>query len=313
MCLTLCDFMNYSPQEFHGILQARILEWVAIPISRESSQPRDQIYPLSHQEKQRRFDFFLFCYRFSQARLPWQEVGLLLEGCACVCACSVSHVRLFGPMDYSLPGYSVNGISQAGILEWVALSCSRGSYWPRDQHDCPALAGGIFTAEPPGKSLCRVWLVPVESVLEDTVSSENPPGGCWMWFLSSGGWGCSQRTGSAVLLVAPDCSAGLSICAFDTSMPSWIAVLGAMILHWALWAEMSTQPLHTRESCLMGRLWGLSMKHPVSKWNSTQHKRSDKKLDFILLPRFYFYSQGIVDDCFITIQPHGILRAPTYL
>jgi len=34
--------MNYSPQEFHGILQARILEWVAIPISRESYQPRDQ-------------------------------------------------------------------------------------------------------------------------------------------------------------------------------------------------------------------------------------------------------------------------------
>ena len=27
---------------FHGILQARILEWVAFPFSRESSQPRDQ-------------------------------------------------------------------------------------------------------------------------------------------------------------------------------------------------------------------------------------------------------------------------------
>ena len=36
---TLCDSMNYT---VHGILQARILEWVAFPFSRVSSQPRDQ-------------------------------------------------------------------------------------------------------------------------------------------------------------------------------------------------------------------------------------------------------------------------------
>jgi len=37
--------MDYSPpgSSVHGILQARILEWVAILFSRESSQPRDQI------------------------------------------------------------------------------------------------------------------------------------------------------------------------------------------------------------------------------------------------------------------------------
>ena len=42
-CLTLCDPMNCrQPGSFvHGILQARILEWVAIPFSRRSSQPRD--------------------------------------------------------------------------------------------------------------------------------------------------------------------------------------------------------------------------------------------------------------------------------
>ena len=39
LCLTLCDPMNYT---VHGILQARILEWVAFPFSRGSSQPRDQ-------------------------------------------------------------------------------------------------------------------------------------------------------------------------------------------------------------------------------------------------------------------------------
>ena len=42
-CLTLCDPLNYSlpSPSVHGILQARILEWVAIPFSRETSQPRD--------------------------------------------------------------------------------------------------------------------------------------------------------------------------------------------------------------------------------------------------------------------------------
>ena len=37
-CLTLCDPMDYT---VHGILQARILEWVAFPFSRASSQPKD--------------------------------------------------------------------------------------------------------------------------------------------------------------------------------------------------------------------------------------------------------------------------------
>ena len=39
-CPTLCDPMDCT---VHGILQARILEWVAFLLSRRSSQPRDQI------------------------------------------------------------------------------------------------------------------------------------------------------------------------------------------------------------------------------------------------------------------------------
>ena len=38
-CLTLCSPIDYT---VHGILQARILEWVAFPFSRRSSKPRDQ-------------------------------------------------------------------------------------------------------------------------------------------------------------------------------------------------------------------------------------------------------------------------------
>ena len=43
-CLTLCDPMDRSlpGSSVHGILQARILEWGAVPFSRGSSQPRDR-------------------------------------------------------------------------------------------------------------------------------------------------------------------------------------------------------------------------------------------------------------------------------
>ena len=45
-CLTLCDSMDYSPpgSSVHGILQARMLEWDAMPFSRLSSQPRGQTH-----------------------------------------------------------------------------------------------------------------------------------------------------------------------------------------------------------------------------------------------------------------------------
>ena len=44
LCLTLYDPMDCSPpsSSVHGIFQARILEWVAVPFSRGSSRPRDQ-------------------------------------------------------------------------------------------------------------------------------------------------------------------------------------------------------------------------------------------------------------------------------
>ena len=38
---------------------------------------------------------------------------------------SLSRVRLCDPMDCSLPGFSVHGIFQARVLEWVAISFSR--------------------------------------------------------------------------------------------------------------------------------------------------------------------------------------------
>ena len=48
----------------------------------------------------------------------------------------LGHVQLFSdPMNCSLPGSAVHGILQARILEWVAISSSRGSSQPRDRTD----------------------------------------------------------------------------------------------------------------------------------------------------------------------------------
>ena len=49
----------------------------------------------------------------------------------------------------SPPCSSVHGISQARILEWIAISFSRESSWPRDPTHVSCLAGGFFTTEPP--------------------------------------------------------------------------------------------------------------------------------------------------------------------
>ena len=49
------------------------------------------------------------------------------------CSDAQSYQILCNPMDCSLPGSSVHGISQARILEWVAIFSSRGSSHPRDR------------------------------------------------------------------------------------------------------------------------------------------------------------------------------------
>ena len=52
---------------------------------------------------------------------------------ACACSVARSCLTLCDPTDYGPPGSSVRGISQARILEWVAISSSRGSSRPRDR------------------------------------------------------------------------------------------------------------------------------------------------------------------------------------
>ena len=60
-----------------------------------------------------------------------------------LCSVAQSCPPLCNPMDSSPPGSIVRGISWARILEWVAISSSRGSSWPRDwpQVSCVSCIG----------------------------------------------------------------------------------------------------------------------------------------------------------------------------
>ena len=64
-----------------------------------------------------------------------------------------SCLTLWDPMDYSPPGSSVHGIFQARILEWVAVSFSRGSSPPRDQIHISCIAERLLS-ESEGNFIC---------------------------------------------------------------------------------------------------------------------------------------------------------------
>ena len=68
--------------------------------------------------------------------LPWlSEVSEVAQSCPSLC----------DPMDCSLLCSSVHGIFQARVLEWVAISFSKGSSWPRDRTQVSRTVGRRFT------------------------------------------------------------------------------------------------------------------------------------------------------------------------
>ena len=64
-----------------------------------------------------------------------------------------SYPAVCNPMDCSLPGSSIHGIFQARVLEWVAISFSRGSSRPRDWTQVSRIAGRCFTVWATRKAL----------------------------------------------------------------------------------------------------------------------------------------------------------------
>ena len=131
-CPTLCDRIDSSPpgSPIPGIRQARTLEWVAISFSNAGNW-KVKVKSLSHVR---------FCvtdsvwpHRQQPTRLPcpWDSPGKNTGlGCHFLLQCmkvkSESEVAQLcptprNPMDYSPPGPSVHGVSQARVLEWVAI------------------------------------------------------------------------------------------------------------------------------------------------------------------------------------------------
>ena len=72
-------------------------------------------------------------------------VGYSPWGCESESEVAQSCLTLYDPMDCSLPGSSVHGILQARVLEWVAISFSRGSSWPRVWTRVSCIVGRCFT------------------------------------------------------------------------------------------------------------------------------------------------------------------------
>ena len=124
-CLTLCDpkECSLSGSSVHGNFQARVLEWVAIPFSRKPSCCF--IFVPCYETLSKLFNMSTF----------WKVNMLVAQLCLALC----------NPVDISSPGSSVHGISQARILEWVAIPFSRGSSWPRDWTWVSCIVGRRFT------------------------------------------------------------------------------------------------------------------------------------------------------------------------
>ena len=70
-----------------------------------------------------------------------------------------SCLTLCDPMNCSPPGFSVHGIHQAIILEWIAIPFSRGTSQPRNRTLVSCVAGRFFTVGATGKSFCAEYIM----------------------------------------------------------------------------------------------------------------------------------------------------------
>ena len=66
---------------------------------------------------------------------------------------------LWDTMDCGPPGSSVHGISQARILEWVAITFRRECSQPKNGSRFSCIADGLSIAEPPGKLIRPLTLL----------------------------------------------------------------------------------------------------------------------------------------------------------
>ena len=79
----------------------------------------------------------------------WKVKVLIAQSCPTLC----------DPADCSPPGYSVHGIFQPRILEWVTIPFSRKSSWPRDQTWVSCIADRFFTTWATRKSATHIHIL----------------------------------------------------------------------------------------------------------------------------------------------------------
>ena len=92
-------------------------------------------WDLKRKSQTKCFFFYIFFHRSNCCSHQHIERSEVAQLCPTLC----------DPMYCSLPGFSVHGIFQARVLEWVAISFSRGSSWPRDRTQVSCIAGRCFT------------------------------------------------------------------------------------------------------------------------------------------------------------------------
>ena len=112
LCPTLCDPVDCSlpGSSICGVLQAKILEWVAISFSRGSSRPRDrtQVSLIAG----RRFTLWatralIYNIRFSLSDLLHSVTDSTSTHINCCCSVTKSYLTLCNPMNCSMPGFPV--------------------------------------------------------------------------------------------------------------------------------------------------------------------------------------------------------------
>ena len=82
----------------------------------------------------------------------WKSFGDCNDGCIMCVLVTQSCLPLSDPMNCSLWGFSVHGILQARILEWIAIPFFRGSFRPRVRTLVSCIGGKFFTVWATGKS-----------------------------------------------------------------------------------------------------------------------------------------------------------------
>ena len=204
--------------------------------------------------------------------IPWVWLStwpcvLLTQSCPTLCY----------PLDCSLPGSSIHGISQARIPEWAAISFSR-DWTSISRVSC--ITGGFFTCRTmgdyPGTLVSKDWCVLPRSQLLLPSALHRPPSRCRLsgphWFDITGSsssrpplhwllWTFYLSYFLVLCFVAQSCLALCDPWTVASQAPLSMGILQARILEWVAMPSprVSSQPRdRTQVSCIAGRFFKLS-------------------------------------------------------